>query len=79
MDKFVQLINAILCLSEFHKLNKREYRFHGIREAFDSLTGSIVFILILSVGIFMGLIHIPTYLGDGYGYDNFDRQKGNVA
>jgi len=74
MNKLIQLIEATLCRHELEKPDKREKGFHGTTGAFDSLTGSLAFFLILAFGIFMGWIHIPGYLGDGYSYDNFDRK-----
>jgi hypothetical protein len=78
MDKLAQLVNAILCLSELDRAGKREHRSCGIGEVLDSLINRIVFMLILSVGIFMGLIHIPAFLGDGYSFDNFNRKEGDA-
>jgi len=78
MDKLAQLVNAILCWSELDRAGKREHRSCGIGEVLDSLINRIVFMLILSVGIFMGLIHIPACLGDGYSFDIFNRKEGDV-
>jgi hypothetical protein len=78
MNKLMQLINAVVCWSELEKFNKNEERFRGIGDVFDSWTGRLTFSLILAFGIFMGWVHIPTYMADGYSYDNFDRKEGDA-
>ena len=77
MNKLIQLVNAMICWSELEKLDRREKRVRGIGEVIKSLIGSLIFSLILAFGIFMGWIHIPDYLGDGYSYDHFDRKEGD--
>ena len=72
MNKLIQLIHVIGCMYELEKFDKKEKGFRRIGEVIDSVPGNVISFLILAFGIFMGWIHIPGYLGDGYSYDNFN-------
>lgn len=37
--------------------------------------GEFLLLIILTVSIFIGDTKIPTYLGDGYSFDNFERKE----
>ena len=73
VNKLMQLVNAMICWSELGKLDKKEKGVCGIFNVIDSLMGEFMFFLILAFGVFMGWVHIPGYLGDGYSYDHFER------
>ncbi len=77
MNKLMQLVNAMICWSELGKLDKKEKGVCGIFNVIDSLMGEFMFFLILAFGVFMGWVHIPGYLGDGYSYDHFERKEGD--
>ena len=72
MNKLIQLIHVIGCMYELEKFDKKEKGFRRIGEVIDSVPGNVISFLILAFGILIGWVHIPTYMGDGYSYDNFN-------
>ena len=79
MIKLVQMMEAISCWFEMECLvSKKNKGLHRITEMFDVFFSGLVFSLILAFGICKGWVHIPTYLGDGYSFDNYSRKDGNT-
>ncbi len=76
-NKLFQIIFAIGCWFELDKLDKRSKvcrKATGLRrfaEKLETAAEIVLFFGILAYGIIKGWVKIPTYLGDGYGYDNF--------
>ncbi len=73
MNKLIQMINVIGCWYELEKPDIKETGNRGVGAAFGSLIVKALWLLILAFGICMDWVRIPTDLGDGYGYDNFER------
>ena len=80
MKKLFQFIFALQCLHESNNICKGKNKYKGFRrieKRLEDLIGDIIWRCILAYGIFKGWIVIPTVLGDGYYYDNFDRNICN--
>lgn len=76
MNKTLQLAQAIGCLYEM-ELRQKSLKGHQWLEAiFEFCIGGFLFFILLAVSIHVGDTTIPSYLGDGYSYDNFDRKVG---
>ena len=71
MNKLIQLIHVIGCWHELEKLDKKEKGPHSAGKVFNVLIAKSVLFLVLAFGIILGWVKIPTWLGDGYSYDNF--------
>lgn len=70
MNKIVQFIFALLCLSELARNNckngKRKKRgLRWIEDLIDKSAGIIIFSVLLAYSIFKGLVQIPLYMKDG--------------
>ena len=80
VGKLYQFISALQCLHESNNICKGKNKYKGFRrieKRLEDLIGDIIWRCILAYGIFKGWIVIPTVLGDGYDYDNFDRNICN--
>ena len=79
MVMLVQMMEAISCWFEMERLvSKKKKGLHRIMEIVDVFLSGLIFTLILAFGLCKGWVHIPTYLGDGYSFDNFDRKDGDT-
>ena len=75
MNKTLQLVQAIGC---FYKMESKQKSLKGLQwlEAiFEFCIGGFLFFILLAVSIHVGDTTLPSYLGDGYSYDNFDRKE----
>ncbi len=77
MNKLSQIFFAMICWIELEKAGTKARGLRGIREMVGSTMSGLTVFLILTVGILAGWVNIPTWLGDGGGYDNFDRKEGD--
>ena len=66
MNKLMQVVTVIGCWWELEKPDNNEIGVKWVKEAAVSVIG----LALVIVGILMGWIKIPTYMGDGYDYDN---------
>ncbi len=79
-NKLFQIIFAMGCWFELDKLGEPDKKSTACRknaglrrftEKLETAVAIILFFGILAYGIIKGWVKIPTYLGDGCGYDNF--------
>lgn len=75
MNKILQLVQAVGCLYEIEPRQKSLKGLQWLEAIFECWIGGFLFFILLAVSICIGDITIPSYLGDGYSYDNFDRQE----
>ena len=76
MNKILQLTQAIGCLYEMEPRQKcRDLQW--LEAIFEFWIGGFLFFTFLAVSICIGDATIPSYLGDGYSYDNFGRKMGD--
>ena len=77
MSKIIQFVFAMSCLRECEKNCykgrpiKKGTGLHWVEETLNNIISKVLFDVLLAIGIFMGWVILPTYLGDGYDYDNF--------
>lgn len=71
MNKLKQIFFAMSCWIELERSGTKARGLRGIREMVGSTMSALAVFLILTVGILAGWVNIPTWLGDGYSYDNF--------
>ena len=76
MNKTLQLAQAIGCLYEMEPRQNSVKGFQWLDAIFTFWIGGFLFFILLAVSICIGDATIPSYLGDGYSYDNFDRKVG---
>lgn len=76
MNKILQLVQAIGCLYEMETGQKGLKGLQWLESIFEFWIGGFLFFILLTVSICIGDATIPSYLGDGYSYDNFDRKEG---
>ncbi len=72
MFKLLQLFSLVRCLWELEEMKPKMKGIPWLRDKTDKLISGLVMFAILTVGICMGWIRIPTVLSDGYDYDNFN-------
>ena len=77
MNKTLQLAQAIGCLYEIELRQKSLKGLQCLEAIFELWIGGFLFFILLAVSIHIGDTTIPSYLGDGYSFDNFDRKKGD--
>lgn len=77
MNKILQLTQAIGCLYEMESRQKCLRDLQWLEAIFEFWIGGLLFFILLAVSICIGDATIPSYLGDGYSYDNFGRKKGD--
>ena len=77
MNKTLQLAQAIGCLYEMELRQKSLKGLQWLEAIFEFCIGGFLFFILLAVSIHIGDATIPSYLGDGYSYDNFDRKEGD--
>ena len=73
MNKILHLVQAIGCLYEMELRQKSLKGLQWLEAIFEFWIGGFLFFILLAVSICIGDATIPTYLGDGYSYDNFSR------
>lgn len=73
MNKLMQMMVLIDCLFELGMLKYKSNAAHRVTEIVNFMVEGLFLIVLLGYGICKGIVHIPTYLGDGYSYDNFAR------
>ena len=73
MNKLLQLAQAIGCFYEMETGQKSLKGLQWLEAIFEFWIGGFLFFILLAVSICIGDATIPTYLGDGYSYDNFPR------
>ena len=78
MNKPLQVKQATECIFEINTGSKKLKGLHRFEAFSDFWIGTLLFQLVLIISIYIGDTHIPTYLGDGYGYDNFGRKEGDA-
>ena len=78
MNKLMQMMVLIDCLFELGKLKYKSNAAHRVTEIVNFMVEGLLLIVLLGYGICKGIVHIPTYLGDGYSYDNFERDPWEV-
>ena len=78
MNKLMQMMVLIDCLFELGKLKHESNAAHRFAEIVGFVVDGFILIVLLGYGICKGIVHIPTYLGDGYSYDNFERDPWEV-
>ena len=74
MNKILQLEQAISC---FYEMEVSQKGFQWLASVFEFWIGEFLFFVLLAVSIHIGDTTIPSYLSDGYSYDNFERKEGN--
>ena len=77
MNKILQLTQAIGCLYEMELRQKSLKDLQWLEAIFEFCIGGFLYFILLAVSICIGDATIPSYLGDGYSFDNFDRKKGD--
>ena len=77
MNKILQLMQAIGCFYEMKPRQNSVKGFQWLDAIFTFWIGGFLFFILLAVSICIGDATIPSYLGDGYSYDNFGRKKGD--
>ena len=77
MNKILQLVQAIGCFYEMELRQKSLKGLQWLEAIFEFCIGGFLFFILLAVSIHVGDATIPSYLGDGYSYDNFDRKEGD--
>ena len=79
MNKLMQIVSVIGCWFEIEQFTgTKKVGLRRIVGAVGSVKSGIPFLLILVVGILMGWVRIPTYMGDGHSYDNFFQDTLNL-
>ena len=78
MNKLMQMMVLIDCLFELGMLKHKSNVAHRFAEIVNFVVEGLLLIVLLGYGICKGIVHIPTYLGDGYSYDNFARDPWEV-
>ena len=73
MNKILQLAQAIGCLYDMKPRQKSLKGLKWLEAIFEFWIGGFLFFILLAVSIHVGDTTIPSYLGDGYSFDNFDR------
>ena len=77
MNKLSDLVFAIQCQYEFERLYRKatpkEKGLRRLSETFADISKRMLCFAILGFGIFKGWVKIPSYLGDGYDFDNYSR------
>ena len=73
MNKILQLMQAIGCFYEMKPRQNSVKGFQWLDAIFTFWIGGFLFFILLAVSICIGDATIPSYLGDGYSYDNFFR------
>ena len=73
MNKILQLTQAIGCFYEMETGQKCLRDLQWLEAIFEFWIGGLLFLILLAVSICIGDATIPSYLGDGYSYDNFSR------
>lgn len=76
MNKILQLEQAISCFYEMEVSQKGLKGFQWLASVFEFWIGEFLLFVLLAVSIHIGDTTIPSYLGDGYSFDNFDRKVG---
>ena len=83
MNKLSELVFAIQCQYEFERLYRKNIpKGKGLRRLLEMLADAsriILYFAILGFGIFKGWVKMPSYLGDGYDFDNYDRNVCRVC
>ena len=77
MNKILQLMQAIGCFYEMKPRQNSVKGFQWLDAIFTFWIGGFLFFILLAVSICIGDATLPSYLGDGYSYDNFGRKKGD--
>ena len=77
MNKTLQLVQAVGCLYEMESRQKSLKGLQWLEAIFEFCIGWFLFFILLAVSIHVGDATIPSYLGDGYSYDNFVRKGGD--
>ena len=77
MNKILQLEQAISCFYEMEVSQKGLKGFQWLASIFEFWIGEFLLFVLLAISIHIGDTTIPSYLGDGYSYDNFERKEGN--
>ena len=77
MNKVLQLAQAIGCLYEMELRQKGLKGLQWLEAIFEFWIDEFLFFILLAASICIGDTTIPSYLGDGYSYDNFDRKEGD--
>ena len=77
MNKILQLMQAIGCFYEMKPRQNSVKGFQWLDAIFTFWIGGFLFFILLAGSICIGDATIPSYLGDGYSYDNFGRKKGD--
>ncbi len=75
MNKLMQMMTLIGCLIELGKLEHRSNPARSFGEIVNFVLERLILIVLLGYGIYKGDVRIPTYFGDGYSYDNFERKS----
>ena len=75
MNKILHLVQAIGCLYEMELRQKGLKGLQWLEAIFEFWIGGFLFFILLAVSICIGDATIPTYLGDGYSYDNFSARR----
>ena len=74
MNKTLQLVQAIGCFYEMETGQKSLKGLQWLEAIFELWISGFLFFILLAVSICIGDTTIPSYLGDGYSYDNFVRK-----
>ena len=77
MNKTLQLVQAIGCFYEMESKQKCLSGLQRLEAIIEFWISGFLFFILLAVSICIGDATIPSYLGDGYSYDNFDRKEGD--
>lgn len=75
MNKTLQLVQAIGCFYEMESKQKCLSGLQRLEAIIEFWISGFLFFILLAVSIYMGDTTIPSYLGDGYSFDNFDRKE----
>ena len=78
MYKILQIEQVIGCFYELCIIRKNFKGFHWLDAFCHFWIGGLLLFIILTISIFISDTKIPTYLGDGYSFDNFERKEGVV-
>ena len=77
MNKILQLAQAIGCFYDMEVGNENLNGYQRVKRLISFWIGEFLFFILLAVSIHKGDTTIPSYLGDGYSFDNFDRKEGD--
>ena len=75
MNRLSQIKQANACFYEMKVEDKCLKGFQRLKAFCNFWIGEFLLLIILTVSIFIGDTKIPTYLGDGYSFDNFERKE----